>query len=244
VGRVQARVGCSGWSYRDWRGSVYPASVPARDWLGTYSGWFDTVELNNTFYRLPKPSTVEQWREQAPSGFVFAVKVGRFGTHNKKLRDPRAWLARHLDAVARLGRALGPQLVQLAPNWKRDVGRLAEFLGTARPSLRWAVEFRDRSWLHDDVFDVLARHDAALCIHDLLADHPWERTAAWTYVRFHGPDRDQPYHGRYGGRRLWRPADRLGGWLDEGCDVYAYFNNDYEGSSVADAKWLRERLTT
>jgi uncharacterized protein YecE (DUF72 family) len=90
---------------------------------------------------------------------------------------------------------------------------------------------------------VLERHEAALCIHDLLPDHPWERTTSWTYVRFHGPRAAaDPYHGRYGGRRLWRPARRLAGWLDEGVDVHAYFNNDFEGNAWIDAQWLRERL--
>ena len=94
------------------------------------------------------------------------------------------------------------------------------------------------------MFDVLRRHGAALCLHDLLPDHPWIRTTSWTYVRFHGPNAlEQKYVGRYGGRRLWRPAERLAGWIDEGCDVYAYFNNDYGGAAVLDAQWLRERLT-
>jgi uncharacterized protein YecE (DUF72 family) len=243
VGRGQARVGCSGWSYGDWRGRVYPERAPARTWFSLYAEQFDTVEINNTFYRLPTPSTVDQWREQAPAGFCYAVKVGGFGTHRKKLADPRPWLAKHLDRVERLHHVLGPQLVQLPPRWNRDVERLDEFLDVAPRSLRWAVELRDPSWIADEVLDTLHRHGAALCIHDLLADHPWERTADWTYVRFHGPSRDRPYHGPYTGRRLWRPADRLQSWLDQGCDVYAYFNNDFHGHAVDDARWLRDRLT-
>jgi uncharacterized protein YecE (DUF72 family) len=174
------------------------------------------------------------------------VKLGQFGSHRMKLRDAERWLPNHLDRVERLGAALGPNLVQLPPRWRRDPERLDAFLATAAataPStMRWAVEVRDRSWLHDDVYAVLARHGAALCVHDLLPDHPWIRTAPWTYVRFHGPRAlEEAYHGRYGGRRLWRVADRLAAWLDDG-DVYAYFNNDYEGHAVADATWLRDRL--
>jgi uncharacterized protein YecE (DUF72 family) len=105
------------------------------------------------------------------------------------------------------------------------------------------VELREPSWLHDDVFEVLRRHDAALCIHDLLPDHPWELTATWTYVRFHGPNAlERKYQGRYGAERLSRAADRLAGWLDEGRDVYAYFNNDDSGFAVEDARWLAARL--
>jgi uncharacterized protein YecE (DUF72 family) len=238
----ELRVGCSGWSYRDWRGVVYPRDVPASRWFAAYAELFDTVELNNTFYRLPPEQTVERWREQAPAGFVYAVKVGAFGTHRKKLGDPTGWLDRHLDRVRRLGASTGPQLVQLPPRWRRNVPRLDEFLDAAPDDLRWAVEVRDRSWLHDDVFDVLARHGAALCVHDLVRAHPWELTADWAYVRFHGPDPDRRYHGRYGGRRLWRPAERIGEWCDAGRDVFAYFNNDFHGHAVVDARWLRDRV--
>ncbi len=149
----------------------------------------------------------------------------------------------HIDRIETLGAFAGPNLVQLPPRWKRNVERLDEFLTVAPSRYRWAVEMRDPSWLHDDVFTVLAKHDAALCIHDLLADHPWELTAEWTYIRFHGPNAlERKYHGLYGARRLANPARRLRRWLDGGCDVYAYFNNDYEGHAVTDALTLREQL--
>jgi uncharacterized protein YecE (DUF72 family) len=120
---------------------------------------------------------------------------------------------------------------------------LEEFLSVAPRSMRWAVELREPSWLHDDVFTVLQRYGAALCLHDLLARHPRVLTTDWTYLRFHGPAAlVQKYQGAYGGRRLWRVADEVGGWLDDGCDVYAYFNNDYNGHAVDDATWLRDRL--
>lgn len=238
-----ARVGCSGWMYRDWRGPVYPEGVPQRAWFRHYAQRFDTVELNNTFYRLPQPAAVEGWREQAPPGFCYALKVGQFGTHRKKLRDADQWLPRHLERVELLEGALGPNLVQLPPNWRRDAPRLDAFLDVAPRHVRWAVELRDESWLHDEVFDVLARHGAALCVHDLIPGHPWERTTDWAYLRFHGPDAvRRPYHGRYGQQRLRSVADRLDGWLADGCDVYAYFNNDVAAAAVTDAEWLRNRL--
>jgi uncharacterized protein YecE (DUF72 family) len=240
-------VGCSGWQYRDWRGVVYPDRLPQRRWFEHYATMFDTVEINSTFYRLPPATTVESWAAQAPSGFTYAVKLGQFGSHRMKLRDARTWLPNHLDRALRLGSHLGPTLVQLPPRWRRDVDRLDEFLGVATSispaKMRWAVELRDESWVHDSVLDTLARHRVALCIHDLLPSHPWDRTTDWVYVRFHGPDAlAHPYHGRYGGRRLWRVARRLRAWIDDGCDVYAYFNNDRHGNAVHDARWLRDDL--
>ena len=243
VRRGALRVGCSGWLYKDWRGIVYPTDIPQRRWFEHYQSLFDTVELNSTFYRLPTQDAVEKWAAVAEPGFLYAVKLGAFGSHRMKLRDPAGWMGNHLDRVERLGEHLGPNLVQLPPRWKRNVERLDEFLAVAPTTMRWAVELRDPSWVHDDVFAVLERHGAALCIHDLLADHPWELTTGWTYVRFHGPNaREQKYVGRYTGRRLRPVADRLGAWLDGGTDVYAYFNNDFDGDAVKDARWLRDVL--
>ena len=174
---------------------------------------------------------------------MYALKLGQFGSHRMKLRDAASWLPNHLDRAERLGPALGPTLVQLPPRWKRNAERLDEFLSVAPRAMRWAVELREESWLHEDVFDVLRRHGAALCIHDLLADHPWELTTDWTYVRFHGPNAlETPYWGLYGPERLDPVAERLASWLDDGCDVYAYFNNDWHGHAVTDGLWLRERL--
>jgi uncharacterized protein YecE (DUF72 family) len=241
--RGRARVGCSGWSYQDWRGPVYPADARASEWFSLYARQFDTVEVNNWFYRLPTVSQVETWAAQAPADFLFAVKLGQYGSHRKKLLDASTWLANHVDRAERLGAHLGPTLVQLPPRWRRRADRLDEFLSAAPSSMRWAVEMRDPSWLHDDVFDVLQRHGAALCIHDLLPDHPWVLTTDWSYVRFHGPQAAiNRYQGRYGGRRLSRVADRVSGWLDKGTDVYAYFNNDQCGNAVKDAHWLDARL--
>jgi len=240
---ARAHVGCSGWMYKDWRGIVYPERLPMKRWFEHYSTMFDTVEINNTFYRLPPAQTVEAWAAQAPPGFVYAIKLGQFGSHRMKLRDAESWMPNHLDRAERFGASLGPTLVQLPPRWKRNAERLDEFLSVAPTTMRWAVELRDLSWVHDEVFSVLQRHGAALCIHDLLPDHPWELTTDWTYIRFHGPNAlERKYWGLYGGRRLRPVADRLEAWLDDGHDVFAYFNNDYEGYAVKDAKWLARRL--
>lgn len=240
---AEARIGCSGWSYKEWRGPVYPADAPARTWFAHYAEQLDTVELNTTFYRLPSPEKVDSWREQAPSGFVYAAKVGQYCTHRKKLKDPEQWLPRHLDRIRRLGDHLGPNLIQLPPSWRRDVGRLEAVLALLPTDIRWALELRDPSWLDDEVFDALARHGVALCLHDLLPDHPGVRTTDWTYLRYHGPEaRAEPYHGRYGPERLEGEAARIEAWLGEGIDVYAYFNNDVGGHAFVDAGWLRDRL--
>src|ERR1700712_2063788 len=175
-----ARVGCSGWMYDDWRGTVYPERAPRREWFLHYAERFDTVEINATFYRLPSVTTVDGWARQAPAGFEYSVKLGAFGSHRMKLRDAASWLPNHLDRAQRLGATLGPTLVQLPPGWKRNVERLEEFLSVAPRSMRWAVELREPSWLHDDVFVVLQRYGAALCLHDLLPRHPRVLTTNWT----------------------------------------------------------------
>ncbi len=240
----RAHIGTSGWVYKDWRGLFYPQDLPTANWFEFYARHFNTVEINNSFYRLPTPEAADGWDRQAPPGFVYALKLGQFGSHRKKLKDASSgWLDNHLDRVRRLESHLGPNLVQLPPRWKRDVARLDDFLAAAPKDIRWAVEMRDASWLHDDVFRVLERHGAALCIHDLLSGHPWIRTTDWTYVRYHGPNAvEQPYRGLYGSNGLRASAERLAAWLQEGSDVYAYFNNDYDGYAIEDAMSLRESL--
>ena len=238
----RARIGTSGWDYPDWRGPVYPRELARRDWFGHYAGRFDTVELNSTFYRLPDPETVRQWRLRAPAGFRYAVKMSRYGTHRKHLREPASWVGTFVDRIGGLGDALGPVLVQLPPRWHADPGRLDAFLSAAPRRLRWAVEVRDPSWLGPDVYRVLERHGAALCVHDLLADHPRVMTADFAYLRFHGPDPSAPYEGSYSPQALSGAARRIRRHLAEGRDVYAYFDNDHGGAAVSDAERLRRYL--
>jgi uncharacterized protein YecE (DUF72 family) len=242
-------VGCSGWSYRDWRGTFYDQKLTAKAWFSFYARHFRTVEINNTFYRMPPETTFRAWQEQAPAGFVYAVKVNRFGTHRLKLAQPERWAELHAQRAVLLGEALGPNLVQLPPNWHRDLGRLEAFLAKARElssplrPLRWAVEFRDPSWLCDATFDLLSEYEVALCCHDLLADHPWELTAPWGYARFHGPDaRTRKYVGDYGEAALRGPAAVLARWVSAGNDVFAYFNNDTGGAAPRDAERLEHLL--
>lgn len=239
-GGARFRVGTSGYHYDHWRGVLYPEEVPKDQWFGRYAGRFDTVEVNNTFYRLPDPSTVDGWRERAPDGFLYAVKFSRYGTHMKYLSDPEEVIPNFLEPVGRLRDRLGPILVQLPPRWGPDPGRLEGFLRMAPDDLRWTVEVRNRAWLREDVYAVLRDAGAALCVHDMIDDHPRVVTADWTYLRYHGDG----YAGAYSHQKLTAEADRIADRLAEGLDVYAYFNNDLEGHAVSDADDLRRYVAS
>lgn len=236
-GRPQGeiRVGTSGYQYRHWKGDFYPRDLPTSQWFDHYAGCFDTVEINNTFYNLPEPRTFDAWHEAAPPGFLFALKYSRYATHMKHLKDPAAALEPFLERAERLGRRLGPILVQLPPRWSADPGRLDAFLRAAPRRHRFAVELRDPSWLCDEVFDVLRRRQVALVIHDLLENHPALLTADWTYLRFHG----RRYGGSYSPQALSGQARRIRHWRRRGHDVYAYFNNDVGGHAPRNAADLR-----
>lgn len=234
------RVGTSGYHYEHWRGVLYPEDAPADEWFAHYARAFDTVELNATFYRLPDAGTVDTWRESAPEGFLYAVKFSRYGTHMKHLKDPADVIRNFLEVVRRLEDRLGPVLVQLPPRWGADPGRLAAFLDAAPDDLRWAVEVRDPDWLRREVYAVLREAGAALCIHDMIEDHPRELTADWTYLRYHG----DAYAGGYSHQKLTAEAERVAGRLAEGLDVYAYFNNDVGGHAVSDAADLRRYVAS
>jgi uncharacterized protein YecE (DUF72 family) len=231
----RVRIGTSGYQYKHWKGLFYPGDLPQKRWFAHYSNQFDTVELNNTFYRLPAAETFDAWRKQAPKGFLFVLKFSRYGSHLKRLRDARATIDIFLERACHLQDLLGPILVQLPPHWNVDVPRLRDFLEAAPRSVRWAVEFRDSSWLCDDIFAVLETHGAALCIHDMIRNHPRTITADWVYLRFHG----QRYNGCYSAASLQAEAR----WIQEqraaSRDVYAYFNNDIGGHAVTNAADLR-----
>lgn len=237
------RIGCSGWNYRSWKGRLYPASLPASRWLERYAGEFDTVEVNNSFYRLPAGATFEAWRRQTPPGFVMAVKASRYLTHLKRLRDPAAPLRLLFERAGRLGPCLGPVLYQLPPTMTCDVGRLEGFLDAlprrvGRRPIRHVVEFRNPTWYVRDVFDRLERAGVAICLHDKAGSGISDPGAGpFVYVRFHGPT--GAYGGSYDEATLSNWAARLRGWRRGGRDVYAYFNNDIDGHAVENARALR-----
>jgi uncharacterized protein YecE (DUF72 family) len=232
-----ARIGTSGFSYDHWRGVFYPDGVAQRQWLEHYAKHFDTVELNSTFYSMPRSTTCRTWRARTPKGFCFAVKLNRWITHRKRLIDCGEPLGAYLEAVGELKGKLGPVLIQLPPGLAADTRRLDEFLDICPKRRRWAVEFRNAAWLCPDVYAVLRRHNAALCIHDLLQDHPMETTADWVYLRYHGAG--TRYGGCYSRQRLSAEAERIRHWLQRGYDVFAYFNNDAHGYAVQNAAELK-----
>jgi len=237
---AQIRVGTSGWMYDHWHQRFYPPELPKRRWFDYYAQHFDTVEINNTFYQLPPAERFQQWAAAAPTGFLFAVKANRFLTHRKKLKDAAEPLANFIQRARRLGKHLGPILYQLPPRWKRDVQRLDQFCSLLPPRMQHVFEFRDPDWLHEDTYAVLKAHQASICVHDLIDQHPHVVTGPIVYVRFHGVG--EPYGGCYSDRYLKACAKWLREQAEAGRDIFAYFNNDAYAHAVANALSLRKFL--
>ncbi len=234
-------VGTSGWSYPHWAGPFYPRDLPEPEWLAYYADRFRSVEINNTFYRLPSVETLQQWRETVPAGFGFAIKASRYITHMKKLKDPEATVPGFLERLDTLGPALGPILFQLPPRWHANADRLRYFLAALPGGYRYVFEFRDPSWFRDDIRALLEDSDSAFCIHELAGERsPLTVTADPVYIRLHGPD--GPYQGSYDERALRDWARTLRGWAGAGHDVRCYFDNDEAGYAAANAARLSELL--
>lgn len=239
-------LGTSGWQYRDWRGRLYPERLPQRQWLAHYSERFATVEVNNSFYRLPPIETFESWRDTTPEGFVVAVKASRYLTHVKRLKDPAEPVERLMSRAAGLGDRLGPVLIQLPPNLTAQPEALDQTLAAFGSGPRVAVEVRHPSWFEGDtgreVRSVLERRGAAWVMADGgPVELPDWITADWSYVRFHrGKGRPAPCYTR---PALDRWARRLEDLVGRGKDVYCYFNNDPNGCAVRDARWFAAALS-
>jgi uncharacterized protein YecE (DUF72 family) len=234
----QARIGCSGWVYRHWRGDFYPQDLPAKRWFAWYAQTFDTCEINGSFYRLPSEAAVKGWADAAPEGFVFAWKASRYITHNKKLNDCQDSVDLVFGRMDPLGDAFGPVLFQLPPMLHRNDARLARFLSWLPKHRRCVVEFRHPSWYAAPVMDILAAHDVAMAISDHHdAPAPWETPASFVYWRGHGPG--GRYHGRYRAADIAELAQRL---RAAGRPVYGYFDNDVGGGAPKDAKALLAAL--
>jgi uncharacterized protein YecE (DUF72 family) len=240
----EVRIGCSGWMYDDWRGPFYPERAAKRRWLELYAERFDTVEVNSTFYRLARRSAVEGWVAQTPPGFLFTVKASRYLTHIRRLLDIDEGIARFLeplDPLLEAGR-LGPILWQLPENFRRDDARLTGLLERLPPG-RHTIEFRHASWFVPEVFAALRAHGVALTLGDdkrRPLPEPDVGTAGWRFVRFHYGHRGRA--GNYSAAEISGWAERIATWRGGGCDVYAYFNNDWRGFAPANARLLRRRL--
>jgi uncharacterized protein YecE (DUF72 family) len=209
--------------------------------LSFYSADFDTVEVNNSFYRLPESKTLLAWKEGTPESFTFAFKASRYITHMKKLKGTEDALATMIDRARFLGLKLGPILFQLPPRWRVDIERLGQFLGLIPTDVQAAVEFRDPSWFLDGVYESLRENGAGFCIYDFSGStSPVVETSNLVYVRLHGPD--GPYRGLYDAGRLSRWAERISSWHAEGKDVYCFFDNDERGYAARNARELKTLL--
>jgi uncharacterized protein YecE (DUF72 family) len=243
---ARCRIGTSGWNYPHWSGIFYPEGMKPVAWFQHYARHFVTVEVNNTFYRLPSPEVFIRWERGAPPGFTFALKASRFITHVKRLLEPERSAAEFLRRAAGLRGKLGPILFQMPPSGRANPARLClflEYLAHQRilPGLQMAFEFREPSWLVSDVFAALEKANAALCLADwpdLAVEGPI--TADFVYIRRHGAG--DLYAGSYSRAALRREADRIQGWLGDGRSVYVYFNNDANAHAVANALTLNELL--
>jgi uncharacterized protein YecE (DUF72 family) len=240
-------IGTSGWNYKGWAGGVfYPSGLKSAAWLDYYAARFNSVEVNNTFYRLPEKRVFTAWHDRTPDHFVFAVKVSRFITHMKKLLDPEQHVSLFLERASGLQKKLGVLLFQLPPTWRFNGGRLEalfEFVEQQRivPGVRVALEVRHASWLGELCLGTLRRFNVALALADWPTLKVWGPvTADFTFVRRHGPE--GLYSSDYSEEHLRRDAHQIREWSTQGRDVYAYYNNDAYGFAVKNALGLKERV--
>jgi len=239
------RVGTSGWSYPHWRGLFYPENLPSGKWLEYYAEHFDTVELNNTFYHLPRPATFANWHQRTPENFLFSVKGSRFISHILKLNGARESclpagrpLQNLLKNARELKEKLGPVLFQLPPNFSGDRERLEKFLKILPKGQRFAFEFRHPSWFGAEVYHLLEKSGSALVISD-TPQYPlvFEVTADFVYVRLHG--HQQLYASKYSSDELKQWAAKIKNWQKDGLDVFVYFDNDANAHAIQNAKELK-----
>lgn len=235
-------IGTSGWYYDHWKERFYPAGMAKSKWFVHYAGHFDTVEINNTFYNLPKEQTIRTWHDRAPEDFLYSVKASRYITHIKRLKEVDEGLTRFFETIDPLKEHLGPVLYQLPPSLRKDIGLLGTFLKQLPKGRKAVFEFRHDSWYEQDVYDLLSRHKAALCIHDMAGRFsPRVVTSPITYVRFHG------VVGKYEGSYSTETLREWAVWVKEqaaaGLGVYAYFNNDASGYAVRDASKLKDIIS-
>jgi len=239
--RCQFRIGTSGWYYQHWLKRFYPADLPKTRWFEHYAQHFDTVEINNTFYHLPKLQTIQNWHRRAPDNFLYAVKANRYITHIKKLKDTADELQRFFDAIDLLKENLGPILYQLPPSLHKDLELLQSFLRMLPKHLPAVFEFRHKSWYDTDTAQLLEKHNAAFCIHDMPGKKsPRTVTSDIIYVRFHGST--GRYSGSYSDAELAEWADWLKAHSPHTRTIYAYFNNDVGGHAIHNATQLKNLL--
>jgi uncharacterized protein YecE (DUF72 family) len=240
---MSVHIGTSGWSYDHWEGVLYPYGTMRRDRISYYVREYQTVELNSSFYKWPKPAAFKNWQRRLPGGFLLSVKAPRYLTHTKRLYAPEVWLERMAACWRVLGDKRAVLLVQLSPNFTADFNRLQYFLSQVPSWIRVAVEFRHHSWHVEAIFNLLEHYGAAYCIMSgARLSCILRATASFVYVRLHGPDTQHLYSGSYSGADLLWWAYRIKEWESQGKDVYVYFNNDGEGNAVYNAAALKVLL--
>jgi len=234
-------IGTSGWNYKHWRDVFYPPKLPASKWLAFYSQHFETVELNATFYRLPKPETFDNWYEKTPEGLVWSVKASKYFTHTKRLQECREPLNRLYKSVERLKDKLGPILLQLPPNMGFREEILIAFCRNLDPSFQHALEIRHPSWIDPLVFKILREYNIAFCLSDTAGKYPYheEITGDFIYVRLHGSRK--LYASDYSEDEIQGWALKIQNWKSQ---AYIYFDNDFQGFAVKNAQRLQEVLCT
>lgn len=235
-------IGTSGWHYDSWRGPFFPTGLPLKSQLQYYAAQFQTTELNGVFYRTPSLDVVKTWEAQTGDDFVFAWKASKFITHWKRLSNNSVnSLALIEERLAILGKKAGPILFQLPPNFEADAERLAAFFKLLPKRRRYSFEFRHPSWYQTAIMKILSKQNAALCLSDHRdAPAPWKRTADFLYIRGHGPK--GRYKDHYSRQTLLKWAERISRWRQQGCDVFAYFDNDQKSAAPADALKLKRLL--
>ncbi|MCK4354404.1 MAG: DUF72 domain-containing protein [Dehalococcoidia bacterium] len=236
-------IGCSGWHYDHWRVLYYPERLPKPRWLQFYARQFSTVELNNSFYHLPSEKAFATWKESTPNNFVFAVKVSRFITHIKRLRNLGSAVENFLSRACLLQDKLGPLLYQLPPSMKRNDKILEDFLSSLPQEYRHVFEFRHESWLSDSLFQILRRHNAGLCVFDMPGSTcPLVATSDFAYIRLHGSA--TLYSSCYSDKELAQWAKKIVQLGEKVEAVYVYFNNDAEAFAVKNALTLVKFINT
>jgi len=230
-------IGTSGWYYEHWRSNFYPERLDKAGWLEFYARHFTTVELNNSFYRLPSEAAFAAWRDSSPPDFTFAVKVSRFITHIKRLRNLGDAVEKFVSRAKILGSKLGPLLFQLPPNMHRNDEVMESFLTTLPRGLKHVFEFRHQSWLDEGVFEILRRYNVGFCVFDMPeVTCPLVATADFAYIRFHGST--GLYFSCYSDEEMASWAKRLAR-LSVGLKAtYVYFNNDAEAFAISNARTL------
>lgn len=231
-------IGTSGWSFKTWKGVFYPEDIDVDNMISTYALTFSTVELNHSFYQLPKKKEINIWCDKTPEHFIFSCKVSRYITHMKKLKDPKKHVSKFINAITPFGKKLGPILFQLPPYWSLNYSRLKDFIDVLPDEYRYCFEFRHNSWFCEMVYDLLRESKIALCFYDLKGfQSPEEVTTDFIYTRLHGP-KEKAYEGSYDGRTLAGYAQKFVRWQQEGKKIFCYFDNDKKACAPKDALFL------